>query len=350
MSVHRYRVVRSVRNRLLLWLIITFGASLGGGASGDVNTWTSASGQEVQAAFVRMEMDLVVLRTEDGQDISIHLNMLSPEDQVRARNFAAASPPAGREADEDDEDDDEGGGLPVLQGGPGRGHYAYFQHRNYDAYITSSGRFFVQPKVNGQPSGRPIAFARITLRQQATTVFRAQRVAEFRDVSPPALNPRSLSYTVVTDTSEQVQFKVDIAFDGSTLCISAEIIEPRRPSIPSKVRITSHFPATYGIPPTMPQEERKRVLADASMEVRRRAARNLSYTFYDALSIREAMDELRVKGPWGPLTMRITSDNRRDGNRTQLRNYSGEALHSGYEIRRFIYAEARSGTYCITFE
>lgn len=57
-----------------------------------VRTWTSADGQTVQAAFVKLEYGTVHLATPEGKDIGIRLEKLSAEDQKLAEKLAAAPP------------------------------------------------------------------------------------------------------------------------------------------------------------------------------------------------------------------------------------------------------------------
>ena len=52
----------------------------------EARTWTSASGKTIEASFVELKSDLVVLRSSAGELIRIRLNLLSPADQVYARS------------------------------------------------------------------------------------------------------------------------------------------------------------------------------------------------------------------------------------------------------------------------
>jgi nucleoredoxin len=63
----------------------------------ETRTWTSASGKTLEAAFVELKFDQVVLRSPDGETIQIRLNQLSGPDQIYARSQApgAGAPGAG---------------------------------------------------------------------------------------------------------------------------------------------------------------------------------------------------------------------------------------------------------------
>lgn len=62
--------------------------------STDFRTWTSASGQQIEAAFIQSVFDMVVLQQPDGAMVRIALNRLAPADQVLARQLSGIDPHA----------------------------------------------------------------------------------------------------------------------------------------------------------------------------------------------------------------------------------------------------------------
>lgn len=56
--------------------------------------WTSAGGSTVDAEFVQTVLDTVLLREHNGNLVRIGLSLLTPEDQVLARQLAGSVPPA----------------------------------------------------------------------------------------------------------------------------------------------------------------------------------------------------------------------------------------------------------------
>lgn len=75
------------------------GAGAGGSAIISENgkrTWTSHSGAELQAEFVDIEIDTVILRREDAQLVRIGINKLCEEDQILARRLSVQAAAAGR--------------------------------------------------------------------------------------------------------------------------------------------------------------------------------------------------------------------------------------------------------------
>ncbi len=51
-------------------------------------TWTSSAGQEVEAVFLEMQQDLVILGSREGQISRVPINQLARDDQIRARELA----------------------------------------------------------------------------------------------------------------------------------------------------------------------------------------------------------------------------------------------------------------------
>lgn len=67
----------------------------------EFDTWTSSAGQEVEAAFIEMQQDIVVLGSRDGRVSRVPITQLSRDDQIRAREMAL-------------------GDLATMRTGPGR--------------------------------------------------------------------------------------------------------------------------------------------------------------------------------------------------------------------------------------
>lgn len=66
----------------------------------EFRVWTSASGRQVEAAFLHMDSDVVSLGGQDGRVFRIPLNQLQRDDQILARQIAGtAALPGARTAD-----------------------------------------------------------------------------------------------------------------------------------------------------------------------------------------------------------------------------------------------------------
>lgn len=63
-------------------------------SAADMRIWTNAQGRQVNASFVRLNGDTIVLRTEDGAEHNFALSILSPEDQAFAKTAKAEPAPA----------------------------------------------------------------------------------------------------------------------------------------------------------------------------------------------------------------------------------------------------------------
>ncbi len=311
-------------------------------AAEELPTWTSVSGAEVQARFVAIAGDRVILESDEDEQIEIRMSFLIPDDQVRARELHVA-------AGDDDEEDDGPARLPTLARGDGAGKFVLYQHAHFDAEVDSQGRLFVHPKENGERVGPSIRFARPQLREHDGSRWRVRSREAFTDHSSPALNPRSVYFESLHATEEETHIRVEYTFDRDTITATAQTVDPRRPNTRSHVRIWTSMPRMADFPSEKPLEERKRILADVSMETRRNRSRR-ECVVWESSNYRGSLDELTITGLWGERTVRIDADNRRDGNSLSLRHYSGRPLYNGFSLRRTISGGASPGRYRLRVE
>ena len=50
-----------------------------------MQNWTSADGKVIQAKFIKLDGDSVVIERADGQQFTVPLSRLSPESQAQAK-------------------------------------------------------------------------------------------------------------------------------------------------------------------------------------------------------------------------------------------------------------------------
>ena len=62
------------------------GAPMAPAAAGEMKAWTSADGKSIQASFLRLEGENVVIQREDGEAFIVPLSKLSPESQALAKS------------------------------------------------------------------------------------------------------------------------------------------------------------------------------------------------------------------------------------------------------------------------
>ncbi len=308
----------------------------------ETRSWTSVTGDEIQARFVELDMDRVVLETEDGTMVTIRIAMLVPADQARVRELAGSGRAAADRAVSPSL-------LPELRGGPGDGHYAFYSHEKFDAHVDRNGSLFVQVKDGGQPVGEPIEFFRITLGELDDS-WEWRDVRYFKDYSSPSDDPESISFIMVKDTADEIHIKVEYTFDGNKLCSSAEIVQPRRLSFETQVRTRTIFPESFDIEPHMTQAERRERVKDASLEFMspRRERTRVSFDEYSRYHAQVA--RAHVTGPWGGRTIHLEVDRRRGDDDFRFWNYSDSALYSGFRFYYRVNDVSRSGNYCITIE
>lgn len=313
--------------------------------SPELPTWTSVSGAEVQANFVGLEGDQVILQPAEGDQLVIRINMLVRDDQVRVRQLQAE---AG-----DEQEDSSTARLPRLTSGPGAGNHAFYQHRNFDAVVDSRGRLTVHPKDGrGQRVGPAFTFARPDLREKEVEPRRRwdnRSVESFPEYSAPAMNPRSVQFEIIYATKENTRVRVEYTFADNVITAASEVIEPRRPELSTLARVYTGFPRMADFTTQTPFEERRKTLADISMEIRRDGS-SREVIVWDSRTVRGQLDEMTLAGLWGERTIYIDADNRRDGNSLSLYHYTGRPLYHGFSLRRDVRAGARAARYQLRVE
>lgn len=68
-------------------------AALGIATSSHARTWTSTSGSEIEAEFVRLEAEKVILKKKDGSELPVELSLLSEADQAFVLKKKAGAKP-----------------------------------------------------------------------------------------------------------------------------------------------------------------------------------------------------------------------------------------------------------------
>ncbi len=315
---------------------------LGGALAGyaELSTWTSGSGFQVNARFVGMDKDQVVLEAEEGRELMIRINLLIPADQVRARKLHAES----------GHDEASDGDLPLLTSGPGRGHHAYYTHQNFDAWVTKNGRLFIHPKENGQRVGRPFQ-----IHHEPVILTDDLRLAILQRITksgPPAQEPQSITFEALAKRDDvEITYKVEYTFKQNMICASSEIIKPRRSDLLIEARADFQFQGAEDIPAEVPQDERiklleKHLLRWRGGDVRRWQEQN----FYASTTFRGPVDEAEISGPWGQRVVKLKGENRRSGNRAAFWTYGGQPLNEGYRFYFRVETGSRAGTSCVTID
>ncbi len=315
---------------------------LGGALAGyaELNTWTSSSGFQVNARFIDMDNDQVVLQSAEGRELKIRITLLIPADQVRARNLFAESGP----------DEASDGDLPLLTRGPGRGHHAYYTHQNFDAWVTKNGRLFIHPKENGQRVGRPFQIQHepvILTDDHGLAIL--QRITKS---GPPEQEPRSITFEALAKRDDvEITYKVEYTFNQNRICASSEIIEPRRSDLLIEARADVQFQGAEDIPEEMPRAERVKLLEKHLLRWRGGEARRWQeLTFYASTTFSGPVDVAEISGPWGQRVVKLKGENRRSGNRAAFWTYGGQPLNEGYRFYFRVEKGSQAGTSCVTID
>ncbi len=346
----RWKDMMSIKNQSLrFWVVFLIGIFVVSGAravAAEPSTWTSVSGATVEAAIVNVQADMVVLQTVDGDEVSIRINMLIPQDQVRAREWQA-----GRTTGDDMASAGEGGEgredqLPTL---PDEGHYAIYQADNFDAVIHRNGIMTVHPKVDGQRYGESFRFAIPMIQYEDREGSTRVRPTEFVRWDAPARNPQRIAYEATRKEPSPGHLSVEYSFEGNQITAVIQLLEPRRAASGLSGFSVSRFTPLIALPPAYNVQQRRRALEDHSVVYRDERGRSETPSLLDT-DLRAVMDEVTFKGFWGPRVITISGDNRTRGNSTRIWTYPGKPIHEDFRIRWAVEAGARPGRLVLTVE
>ncbi len=335
------------KHRRWILLLVLMVATVG---YAELSVWTSVSGAELEARFVGIENEQVILQPEEGDEAVIRLNLLVPADQARARELQASRDPTDADTDDADDDDDGQARLPVLRDGPGEGQHAYYSHAHFDAWVRPNGRLYIHPKEEGERVGRAF-FVRPRV-IETVSGHPSARVYDFLDYQAPTANPRTVSFKVLARRDDkELTYQVEYTFDQNTICSTIEIVEPRRSDRSFRASHSFRFPRVENIPAAMPQTERVQLLEPHILRWRSTGGGGWQEeNFYDARTLRGRVDDAEISGPWGERVVNFSGENRRSGNSTHFWNYRGRTLNDGYRINHGVRLGERGGECCITVE
>ncbi len=219
-----------------VWIIVL---ALWGGSNSvyaeEVETWTSVSGVHLEARFVRIEGDLVVLQPTEGAPQSIRITQLVPADQVRARTL--------QEQAVKGTSDQPMAQLPGLDADPKSTRYAVYSCDTFDAEVLRTGVMMIYPKVNGTRVEPPIRLRTMIAAKEAQEHRRHWLIEEFVEFDRPQVDMATLSYTALAGGSEKATFRVDYTFKDGTVCLAAHILSPRQQTTIHWLRVEAFFAA-----------------------------------------------------------------------------------------------------------
>lgn len=204
--------------------------------------------------------------------------------------------------------------LPVFSEGPGKGFYALYQHRNFEARIDAEGVLHVQIREGDKPIGAPIIFNNLAVQYTSPiptpphTV--ARRMISIDLLGEPLLQP---SRVVIKGMLEDnVAFYRQYDFKDNQILACGGYKDPGYLLYPSYGRLGLSFPPSHSIPPKVEQPERLLLLKGCVLKTKEmvgKHSKKFEHLYAKILEFGGPVEEAEASGPWGPRSVRLTSRN-----------------------------------------
>jgi hypothetical protein len=331
---------RPIWKNLMIFLAVF--SALAAGA--DTRVWTSASGDEIEAEFVRLDWDTVQLKTKEGKSIRIRLNLLSSEDQVLAHKLAkegGAEASAGAARDKPQF-------LPVFTEGPHKNKHAVYETETFTAWVNRIGDIVVRPIKDGKPVGKAFSLFRPRLPYTQKNSWGARQVVKYTKAPAPTKTPSVLE--IEGEAEEGIRFSYTYTFEGNTICAKGSIRNPGSLKPKSFLQFSTGFPRTHNIAPEVPQSERVKILDGLTLAYETHDGKEQTRLFHKggARGV-HGVKQFEVRGVWPGRIVRMTAD--KSGKvHSILWNYGGNPLWEGFVHFYRIWDGAGSQSVCITIE
>lgn len=318
-------------------------------------TWTSSSGQKVNAEFVVMESGTVTLKTSEGKQLRIPLTALSGDDQIfiksqTSKNITAPAAPIPSPAEIVNSTEEDL--LSVLAEGymvtPNpyrtnkRQEMAYdrlhansiYQGKLYTACIDSHGILHIMPKVEKESE---YAFnGSIILRIQnhyrdSNNSWEPRQVTKFVNPPTPSMNPASVTIKAVF--KDNVETQVDIQFTPETVTITIIPTDVSELSSANLFVASLDVPKSHFLPVSASMEEIKRVIKDCSLFVQTNSKPITYDDYFKSTTILTKCTKVVSRNHWvgRTVTFEVVSG---VGTRNDvwLYNYPDNALMEGFRL------------------
>lgn len=239
----------------------------------EIRTWTALSGSTVEAKFVRLDGENVILAREDGVEFRIPASKLSAADVA----YVQARAPASVETEEPAPSPKMG--KTSASSKDGEAVYAIYEHANFDAVVDEKGSVQIYPKNQGERIAPPLTLAgRIAYQKH----YRGARIIELTPPGDLVRQPDTITLRAKTrdnKTGQEVDFEVTYRFEGNEVSALGRSLGDGTYKQPEMFEIVTRIPQTHDIEPSVEQPERIRILKDYSLDLKGGAggSRSLNY-------------------------------------------------------------------------
>ena len=310
-----------------------------------VRTWTAASGSTVEAKFVRLEGENVILAREDGVEFRIPGSKLSAADI----DYVKALIPDGGgleqvEAARVTEKEDgpvkmqdvpgklEPKQIPVFTTGPWQGAHAVYEHANFDAVMDTDGTLNIYPKDQGKRIAKPLKLiGRITYRNP----YRGTKIIELTSSGDPVMQPKTLTLQATTvdhsKSRQEVDFEVTYSFEANEISAWGRSLGEGTYKHPEMFEVHFSGPKTHQIEPSVEQSERIKILKDYSLVLKGGSGGSRRLDYYTSPKFGGDCKSAELVGPmWKPRKITITGASNKAPIKPWV--YPGRLLWEGFQL------------------
>jgi hypothetical protein len=268
--------------------------------AGPLESWTSASGKSLEAEFVGVKGNTVVLKDADGRERIIPLARLSPADQKKARARGQKGGGTGAIATRE-------GQLPAFTASGLKGVNTLYTTQHYRAMLQAGGALLVQVLEDGKVVGPGIVFRihRTHTNERMPPESRTQHkeIASIEQAPKPQRLTKPSELTVEGTFTDEATFTLTIALDEKGVTFKVAYDEPSRLPLPASL-----VPCIYILPSVdFQNKEQQEIDAETEGWEMKLSGPKLrgTYSFSQAMTGVPNVTDAVLHGPWGARKVEI---------------------------------------------
>ena len=227
--------------------------------------------------------------------------------------------------------------IPALQDGPGKGYYAIYQCKFYDALVVASNlNILVYPKEQGERIDKPIEFNNRfayhpTEEQKKSDPKDLMVFTGVRNLAPPAVNPPKILITAVSDTGVTLLQTWKFAETGITM---EEHFKGSVPDPAPVMRTYFKFPQTHKFTPNIETADREKATAGYIFRWRagkdEKTMKTITVPYVGKPDGLGAGDWVENQGPWG--ARKVTIKRKSNKGTIGMGSQWGKFVYDGLEM------------------
>jgi hypothetical protein len=338
------------RNHSLLHLLICslLIITVSQAAEPKIQTWTSAAGVSVEAAYIGLNDGKAVFQRADGSKIEIDIAQLAKTDQQRVLQLAKK---AGHISDEGTGATEQASPdkLTVFSDGKWKGSHTVYRGKTYHAWIDERCALYIQPREDGQDVGPSLVqWFRVAYVDTSKPKGRGQHVSRpiesyTSTPEPGKLQGRRDQVVFKGKCVDGVEFVRTITFQPEQIVTHLEMDEPASIKYPSYYTFAVRINQSVGAKAYESLEELKEITDGWTMTMLSEVDGRETYPFWKSMKSIRQITYAEANGPWGKREVKFKLPPEKTRDKTPLCSYfyvySGNAMINGCSFRRHLRIE-----------